>query len=236
MAPGKVGLARPGTSLPEPPRPSLAPPGADGSGYSPCRESSSRGASGEPGEVIPGLRGARPPPARFLVATAETRAGLSAPLGQPGPPGGAGTVGRAAEASAAPAPPRFADAELRPGASPAVRPRPAAPRPPRAAPGPDGPPRRRGSHSPPNSRLASPAAARLGSAPPTRPARSPGQPRLQRDAWRPTRGASAARSWRWHCRGHLCAVPPTLPHATVRAAGDSPEAALLACGQGPPLP
>ena len=52
-------------------------------GHSPCREKSSKGARGEPRQVIPGPRGARPPPARLLVATAEARAGLSALLGQP---------------------------------------------------------------------------------------------------------------------------------------------------------
>lgn len=35
---------------------------------------------------MPGPQGARPPPARLLVAAAEARAGLSALSGQPGPP------------------------------------------------------------------------------------------------------------------------------------------------------
>lgn len=67
-------------------RPSLAPPGGDGSGYSPCRQRSSKGARGEPKEVMPGPQGARPPPARLLLAAAEARAGLSALTGMPGPP------------------------------------------------------------------------------------------------------------------------------------------------------
>ncbi|CAD7670786.1 unnamed protein product [Nyctereutes procyonoides] len=63
-------------------------PGPGGLGYSPCRERSSRGASGEPGGVIPRPRGARPPPARALGAP-----------GAAAPPAAAGTVGRAAEPS-----------------------------------------------------------------------------------------------------------------------------------------
>lgn len=204
--PEKVALPRPGTGGSLAASAGTAGPAwprwPGGLCYSPCRESSSNGASGEPREVMPGPPGARPPPARLFFAAAEARAGLSAlpgsrvrPDSPPGrrPPRGADTVGRADESSAAPAPPGSAEAERQPGASRARRPRPAAPRPPRAAPGPAGPPRRPGSHSPQLSPSYSRSSrAPLGSAPPTGPCRSPGQPRLQRDAWRPTRGASAA--------------------------------------------
>ena len=94
MAPEKVGLRRPAlarrlsasqAASPGPPAPP-GPTGRGGEGYSPCRERSSKGARGEPRQVIPGPRGARPPPARLLVAAAEERAGLSELSGQPGPP------------------------------------------------------------------------------------------------------------------------------------------------------
>lgn len=120
-----------------------------------------------PGEVIPGPRGARSTPARVLVAKAETRAGLSALLGQPGPTGRAGTVGRAAETSAAPAPcpaPQTLSCDqARPGLAglvPQRRGHLALPQDPTAR-------RAAGGATPPltNSRPASPAAARLHSAP-----------------------------------------------------------------------
>lgn len=70
---------------------------------------------------------------------------------------------------------------------------------------------------PPNSSPDTLAAAGLplGSAPPTRPARSPRQPRLQRDAWRPTSGASAARSWRGRATCALGAGSRTPPLSSV---------------------
>jgi len=84
----------------------------------PCRERSSRGANGEPGEVIPGPRGARPPPARLLVATAETRAGLSALLGQSVRPEGPGpwdAQRRQVELPRRPASPTLSCDQARPG-------------------------------------------------------------------------------------------------------------------------
>lgn len=222
--------------------PSLAPRGGEGSGYSPCRDRSSKGARREPGEVIPGPQGARPPPAQLLVAAAEARAGPSVLWGPLGAPRSAARQQSSRrgwdprtphETSAAPAPPRSAKAELRRGASRARRRAPqrhghhlALPQDPPAL-------SAAGEPLPPTPRqLLGLQRAPPGSAPPTGPARSPGQPRLQRDAWRPTRRASAARSWRGP--GHLCAVPPAAPHASA-SAGNPAAVALLAHGRAPLL-
>lgn len=109
-------LAVPRQLLPRPlAQPGPSGRGGEGAGYSPCRERSSKGARREPGEVIPGPQGARPPPARPLVAAAEARAGPSAPWGPLGAPRPAAPQQSSRrgwdprtphEASAAPAPPR----------------------------------------------------------------------------------------------------------------------------------
>lgn len=154
--PEKVGIPRPprrqGCERPRQPpparRPRPAPPGGEGSGYSPCRERNSKGARGEPRQVIPGPRGARPPSARLLVEATEARAGLSALSGQYGPPRATArpqSVQRGWDSGArrpgeCNSPPRSTpEAELRACAFRARRTRPAAPRPPRAALGPAGP-------------------------------------------------------------------------------------------------
>lgn len=235
MAPGKVGLAGPGTSLPEPPGPAW-----------PHREQTARAthraerAVAEAPAETPekssrgcGERARRPPGS----SSRRRRRGLGSrrPWGsrvRPAGPGPWDAQPRQVLLPRRPASRTLSCDQERPrlsGLVPQRRGHLALPQDPTAR-------RAAGGATPPNSRLASPAAARLGSAPPTRPARSPGQPRLQRDAWRPTRGASAARSWRWHCHGHLCAMPPTLPHAAVSAAGDSPEAPSWPAVKAHPCP
>lgn len=156
-----------------PGRPPSGPHWREGSGYSPCRERSSKGARGEPREVMPGPQGARPPPARLLFAAAEARAGRSALPGQPVRPtrrpaavrpaglrpSGAHT--RQVQLPRRPAPRRLSSDQARPvlaGLAPQSQSHLALPQ--------DQPaPRAAGGATPPYSRPATPAAAWLRSAP-----------------------------------------------------------------------
>lgn len=142
------------------------------------------GSSSRPRRLVPGSRRSRE------AGSAPTRRRVAdRPAGRT--PSGAQT--RQVQLPRRPAPRRLSGNQGRPalaGLAPQRHGHLALPRDPPA-------PRAARGATPPNSRPATPAAAGLrwaplGSAPPTGPCRSPGQPRLQRDAWRPTRGASAA--------------------------------------------
>lgn len=226
MAPEKVGLPRPGTGelagcgprqrLPRPP----AQPGPGGRGglLTLQREEQQRRQTAARGSH-PGAAGSapatRPAPrcggggaGRALGALGTAR---SSPTRRPaslrpavlGPPG--------TQASQVQLPRRPALAGLAPSATATSR-----------------CPRTRRPSAPPGEPLP-PTPARLLPQQPASPARSPGQPRLQRDAWRPTRRAIAARSWRSPA---TCARCPPLP-ARVGGAGSPEAVVLLAPSRGP---